>query len=106
MKILDERQWSTRRAEEATGVNHADFARIRNANIGRFTLDRLMAVLGKLGQEVELARSIGIRPRPQNQTYTRPRRGGNPAPDAAIKGVAEEVGFNSFWLLLTGFSGR
>lgn len=57
-KILDERKWSTRRAEEATGINHADFARIRNANLSRFTLDRLMAVLTKLGQQVELAVTI------------------------------------------------
>lgn len=70
MKILDARQWSTRRAEEATGVSHADFTRIRNVNIGRFTLDRLIAILGKLGQEVELAVSVkprqpqGMRPAP------------------------------------------
>lgn len=63
-RILDERKWTTRRAEEATGVNHADFARIRNANIGRFTLDRLMAVLTKLGQQVELA--VTVTPRPQD----------------------------------------
>ena len=58
IKILDARQWSIRRAEEETGVNHADFARIRNVNLGRFTLDRLMAIIGKLGQEVELAVSV------------------------------------------------
>ncbi len=63
IKILDERKWTTRRAQEATGVSHADFARIRNANVGRFTLDRLMAVLTKLGQEVELV--ITVRPRPE-----------------------------------------
>lgn len=63
-RILDERKWTTRRAEEATGVSHADFARIRNANIGRFTLDRLMAVLTKLGQQVELA--VTVTPRPQD----------------------------------------
>jgi predicted XRE-type DNA-binding protein len=61
-RILDERKWTTRRAEEATGVNHADFARIRNANIGRFTLDRLMNVLTKLGQHVELA--VTVTPQP------------------------------------------
>jgi hypothetical protein len=31
MKTLDARQWSTRKAEQETGVNHADFARIRRA---------------------------------------------------------------------------
>lgn len=67
MKILEARQWSTRRAEEATGISHADFARIRKANIGRFTLDRLMAILGKLGQEVELA--VSVRPRQDQTTH-------------------------------------
>ncbi len=64
-KILNERQWSTRRAEEATGVNHAEFARIRNANLSRFTLDRLMAILTKLGQHVELA--VTVTPWPQGR---------------------------------------
>jgi predicted XRE-type DNA-binding protein len=63
MKILDARQWSTRQAEEATGISHSDFTRIRKANTDRFTLDRLMLVLSKLGQEVEL--SVTVRPRPQ-----------------------------------------
>ena len=61
MKVLDERQWSTRKAEEATGVNHADYTRIRRANIGRFSLERLLAILGLLGQEVEL--TVQVRPR-------------------------------------------
>ena len=63
LKTLDDRQWSTRKAEEATGVNHADFARIRRVNIGRFSLERLMTILGTLGQEVEL--SVQVRPRLQ-----------------------------------------
>ena len=61
IKILDDRHWTTRKAEEATGVSHADFSRIRRANLGRFTLDRLMTVLTLLGQEVEL--SVNVRPR-------------------------------------------
>ena len=61
IKILDERQWTTRRAEEATGISHADFSRIRRVNLARFTLDRLMTVLTLLGQEVEV--SVNVRPR-------------------------------------------
>ncbi len=61
IKILDERQWTTRRAEEATGISHADFSRIRRVNLGRFTLDRLMAVLTLLGQDVQV--SVSVRPR-------------------------------------------
>ena len=63
IKILNERQWTTRQAEAVTGVSHADFSRIRRANLARFTLDRLMMVLTKLGQEVEL--SVSVRPRPE-----------------------------------------
>jgi predicted XRE-type DNA-binding protein len=61
MKTLDARQWSTRKAEQETGVNHADFVRIRRANIDRYSLERLMTILSTLGQEVEL--SINVRPR-------------------------------------------
>lgn len=61
IKILDTRQWTTRKAEEASGISHADFSRIRRAKVERFTLDRLMTILARLGQEVEL--SVNVRPR-------------------------------------------
>jgi predicted XRE-type DNA-binding protein len=61
MRILDDEKLSTRDAEGRTGVSHSDFSRIRRANFGRFTIDRLMAILGKLGQEVEL--SVTVHPR-------------------------------------------
>ncbi len=70
MKILDARQWTTRKAEEATGISHADFTRIRNAKTDRFTLDRLMLVLGKLGQDVEL--TVNVRPRSQGDSHPAP----------------------------------
>ena len=54
IRILDKERLSTRRAEARTGVSHADFTRIRNAQLGRFTIDRLMTVLNKLGQRVEV----------------------------------------------------
>jgi predicted XRE-type DNA-binding protein len=62
IKILDERHWTTRKAEEMTRISHADFARIRRANLARFTFDRLMTILTRLGQKVEL--SVSVRPRP------------------------------------------
>lgn len=61
IKILAQRRWTTRKAEEATGISHADFSRIRRANLARFTLDRLMTILTLLGQEVQL--SVTVRPR-------------------------------------------
>jgi hypothetical protein len=32
----------------------ADFSRIRNADLARFTLDRLMSILNRLGSRVEV----------------------------------------------------
>ena len=61
--ILDDEGLSTRKAEARTGVSHADFTRIRNAQLGRFTIDRLMTVLNKLGRQVEVR--ISVQPRTQ-----------------------------------------
>ena len=61
IKILDDEGLSTRQAEARTGVAHSEFARIRRANFTRFTIDRLMAILGRLGQEVEL--TVSVHPR-------------------------------------------
>ena len=52
--ILDDEGLSTRKAEGRTGVSHADFTRIRNVQLGRFTIDRLMTVINKLGQHVDV----------------------------------------------------
>jgi predicted XRE-type DNA-binding protein len=61
MKILDAEGLSTREAEARTGVSHSDFSRIRQAKFSRFTIDRLMTILSRLGQEVEL--SVSVHPR-------------------------------------------
>ncbi len=47
-----------RKAGEITGIAAADFSRIRRANLGRFTIDRLMIILDRLGQEVDVTVSI------------------------------------------------
>lgn len=54
INILDERKLSTRDAEKLTGVSHSEFTRIRNAQLRRFTLDRMIAILGKLDEDVEV----------------------------------------------------
>ncbi|MDR3566476.1 MAG: helix-turn-helix transcriptional regulator [Syntrophobacteraceae bacterium] len=51
---LDERGLSTREAEKLTGVSHSEFSRIRNARLERFTLDRMIAILGKLDKDIEV----------------------------------------------------
>jgi hypothetical protein len=37
-----------------TGIAAADFPRIRNADLGRFTVDRLMSIINRLGPRVEV----------------------------------------------------
>ena len=59
--ILDDRKLSIRDAEKLTGVSHSEFSRIRNAQLRRFTLDRMIAIVGKLDENVEV--NITIRPR-------------------------------------------
>jgi len=54
IRILDERHLSIQDAERHTGVSHAEFSRIRNARLGRFTLDRMIRILGTLDDEVEV----------------------------------------------------
>ncbi len=66
IKVLDAESLSTRQAEARTGIAHSEFVRIRNVNLARFTIDRLVTILGRLGQEVEL--SINIRPRLPRET--------------------------------------
>ena len=56
--ILDERGLSAREAERLTGVAHSEFSRIRNTQLRRFTLDRLIGILGKLDGEVEVSVTI------------------------------------------------
>jgi predicted XRE-type DNA-binding protein len=54
IRTLDERGLSTREAERLTGVGHSEFSRIRNAQLGRFTLDRMIKILGKLDGDLEV----------------------------------------------------
>jgi predicted XRE-type DNA-binding protein len=52
---------SVRAAGELTGIAAADFSRVRQAKLDRFTIDRLMTILGRLDQKVDVA--VDVRPR-------------------------------------------
>ncbi len=54
IKVLDRDGLSVRAAHERTGIAAADFSRIRNADLGRFTVDRMMSTLNRLGKHVEV----------------------------------------------------
>jgi len=60
--VLDDRKLSVRAAEEVTGVAASEFSRIRNVKLERFTIDRMIDILGKLGQQVDF--QITVKPRP------------------------------------------
>lgn len=54
IKALDRERLTVRAAHGRTGIAAADFSRIRNAKLGRFTVDRLLSVLNRLGAQVEV----------------------------------------------------
>jgi len=54
IRLLDRRQLTVRAAHALTGIAAADFSRIRNADLARFTLDRLVSIINRLGSRVEV----------------------------------------------------
>ena len=54
IKALDRERLTLRAAHGRTGIAAADFSRIRNGDLGRFTVDRLMSILNRLGSRVEV----------------------------------------------------
>jgi predicted XRE-type DNA-binding protein len=54
IKALDRDHLTVRAAHGRTGIAAADFSRIRNADLGRFTVDRLIGILNRLGSRVEV----------------------------------------------------
>ena len=60
IKALDREQLTVRAAHDRTGIAAADFSRIRNADLARFTVDRLMTVLNRLGSRIEF--EVRVRP--------------------------------------------
>jgi predicted XRE-type DNA-binding protein len=60
IKKLDREKLTVRAAHARTGFAAADFSRIRNADLGRFTADRLVSILNRLGSRVDV--KIRVRP--------------------------------------------
>ncbi len=58
--VLDVRALTVRKAEDQTGVAAADFSRIRKVKLDRFTIDRLMTILKRLDQDVDVR--VTVRP--------------------------------------------
>lgn len=60
IKMLDREGLSTRAAHARTGIAAADFSRIRNADLSRFTLDRLVKIINRLGSRIEVKLRVRI----------------------------------------------
>lgn len=58
VKMLDRKNLTVRDAHAETGIAAADFSRIRNANLSRFTLDRLFTIINRLGSRVEVRLNV------------------------------------------------
>src|SRR5205807_7958812 len=69
IKALDRDGLSVRKAHSLTGIAAADFSRVRNADLGRFTVDRLMRIINRLGSRVDVAVKVS-RGRVANQAVT------------------------------------
>jgi len=54
IKTLDRQFLTVRAAHNRTGFAAADFSRIRNADLERFTVDRLMSIINRLGSTVDV----------------------------------------------------
>jgi predicted XRE-type DNA-binding protein len=66
IEVLNRKKLTLRSAQELTGFAAADFSRIRQAKIARFTIDRLMSILNRLDQEVEV--SVSVHPRAKRKS--------------------------------------
>jgi len=60
IKAMDAGKLTVRKAETRTGIAAADFSRIRNADLGRFTIDRLIKILDRLDAQLDV--QVTVRP--------------------------------------------
>ena len=58
VKKLDKEKLTVRGAHALTGIAAADFFRIRSADMSRFTVDRLVSIINRLGSRVEVKVSV------------------------------------------------
>ncbi len=77
IKALDREKLSVRVAQARTGFAAADFSHVRNADLARFTADRLMTILNRLDSRVE------VKIRVKHEASCRPKA--NPAISLATR---------------------
>jgi predicted XRE-type DNA-binding protein len=74
IKLLDRDDLTVRAAHAKTGIAAADFSRIRNADLARFTVDRLIGVVNRLGAGIDVIVKVRRKPahssRPAHRSTT------------------------------------
>ena len=60
--ILRERRLTGAAAAKLVGMQTADMSRIRNADVSRFTIDRLVHILNRLNRHVEMRVTVRAAP--------------------------------------------
>ena len=60
ISVLDDRGLDVRKAASLTGFAAADFSRVRNADLGRFTLDWLMKMLAALDSNARVTVKVDL----------------------------------------------
>ncbi len=58
VRILDKEKLTVRAAGKVTGYNFSDFSRIRNAELSRFTIDKLMMITNAFNRRVKVNISV------------------------------------------------
>ena len=77
IKAMDREGLTVRAAQARTGIAAADFSRIRGADLRRFTVDRLIGIINRLGSRVDVRVAI--------------KRGASEVPKIASFPPAEEM---------------
>ena len=94
IKALDRERLTVRAARIRIGRAAADFSRIRNADLGRFTADRLISILNRLGSRARRGRACPARTGTISSAAARPA---SPAPptDILLFSPLEDRSFSS-----------
>ncbi len=71
IQTLDKKGLSVRKAQSVTGIDAGDFSRVRNADFRRISVERLMAMINRLGSRVEVAVKLRRLERPHHASTQR-----------------------------------
>jgi len=66
VSLMDRDGLTAREAQRLTGIDAADFSRIRNADFRRLSIERLMTINARLGSRIEV--NVRVKPCPARRS--------------------------------------